>query len=130
MEFSTLSIANKNRLPQFRNRQGKLAHAQPDGHDWNIAEWTNAMAGEVGEACNVAKKLVRGDYADWKDGVAELLKELADVVIYADLCAQRVGMPLETAIVQKFNEVSERIDSNVRLTVKEESRAERAEGHL
>ena len=123
MEFSDLSTANQTRLPQFKNRQGKPAHSQPNGHDWSIAEWTNAMAGEAGEACNIAKKLIRGDYTDEKEGIVELLKELADVVIYADLCAQRVGMPLEIAIVQKFNEVSKRVGSSVQLGTEEERAA-------
>jgi hypothetical protein len=44
VKFSDLEQANRLRLPQFKNRQGKPAHSQKNGHDWSIAEWTNAMA--------------------------------------------------------------------------------------
>ena len=116
MKFQDLEAANRLRLPQFKNRKGKPAHTDPRGHDWSIAEWTNAMAGEAGEACNVAKKLIRGDYGDDTElGIGELMDEIADVVIYADLVCQRMGRRLETAVFNKFNEVSERIKCDVRL---------------
>jgi NTP pyrophosphatase (non-canonical NTP hydrolase) len=92
MKFSDLEQANRLRLPHFKNRQGKPAHSQKNGHDWSIAEWTNAMAGEAGEACNIAKKMIRGDYGDDVElGVGELMDEIADVVIYADLVCQRLN---------------------------------------
>ncbi len=115
LTFQALREANMQRLPKFKNRRGEPAHSEPDGSDWSIAEWTNAMAGEAGEACNIAKKLLRGDYLDPTTGILELLKELADVVIYADLVAQRAQCHLDTAIIAKFNEVSKRIGSEVRL---------------
>lgn len=116
MKFSDLEAANRLRLPQFKNRKGEKAHSDPRGHDWSIAEWTNAMAGEAGEACNIAKKLIRGDYdGDTELGIGELLDEIADVVIYADLVCQRVGRHMEIAVQNKFNEVSERIGVDVKL---------------
>lgn len=115
MKFSDLEQANRLRLPQFKNRQGKPAHSQPDGHDWSIAEWTNAMAGEAGEACNISKMIIRGDYEDQELGIGELMDEIADVVIYADLVCQRMGRSLGTAVFNKFNKVSERVGSDVRL---------------
>jgi NTP pyrophosphatase (non-canonical NTP hydrolase) len=116
MKFSDLEQANRLRLPHFKNRQGKPAHSQKNGHDWSIAEWTNAMAGEAGEACNIAKKMIRGDYGDDVElGVGELMDEIADVVIYADLVCQRLNRRLETAVFNKFNEVSERVGSDIRL---------------
>lgn len=78
---------------------------------WPPDKWTNALAGEVGEACNITKKMGRGDYPDqfaMADAVRELAKELADVVIYADLCAARLGIDLGEAVRDKFNEVSRR----------------------
>ena len=116
MTFNELETANRLRLPQFKNRQGKPAHSQANGHDWSIAEWTNALAGEAGEACNIAKKLLRGDYGDDQElGIGELMDEIADVVIYADLVCQRVGRKLEIAVLNKFNEKSEQVGSEVRL---------------
>ena len=72
-------------------------------HDWTLAQWACAMAGEAGEACNVVKKIFRGDTDITKEMLA---KELADVIIYADLLAQKAGINLGEAVIDKFNEVS------------------------
>lgn len=71
----------------------------------------NELAGEVGEACNVIKKLerermgIRGS----KASVAELADELADVLICADLIALHYGIDLEAAVARKFNATSEKV---------------------
>lgn len=86
--------------------------------EWSGTDWSNAMAGEVGEACNITKKIRRGDYPDdyaYMDAVRELAKEIADVVIYADLLAARFGIDLGEAVRRKFNEVSDRRHSKVKL---------------
>lgn len=91
--------------------------------DWSLAEWTNAMCGEAGEAANIAKKILRKqNYLDRftsDPGVStlrdELGKELADVVIYADLVAQRLGVDLGEVVVNKFNETSEKYNAVERL---------------
>ncbi len=98
-----LRVANLQRLPLFKNRRGEPAHSRPDGSDWSMAEWTNAVAGEVGEACNIAKKLRRGDFGPpytpgYIAGCSELAHELADVVIYADLTCFRCGHSTDTLI--------------------------------
>jgi len=72
-------------------------------HDWTLAQWACAMAGEAGEACNVVKKIFRGDTDITKEMLA---KELADVIIYADLLAHAAGINLGEAVIDKFNEVS------------------------
>jgi NTP pyrophosphatase (non-canonical NTP hydrolase) len=77
---------------------------------WTPSDWACALAGEAGEACNAVKKLNRGD-----GNVEEVGKELADTIIYADLLAARLGIDLAAAVVEKFNEVSEKRGSNVRL---------------
>ena len=81
---------------------------------WSLPEWACAMAGEAGEACNVVKKMNRGDY-DGKTllGQADLAAELADVVIYLDLLAARAGIDLGEAVREKFNIVSERRGSKI-----------------
>lgn len=93
-------------------------------HTWSVAEWTNALAGEAGEACNIAKKIIRMYPAYCFPLTTEqkstdlheaLAKELADVVLYADLIANKLGIDLGATVVAKFNEVSERIGSTVRL---------------
>ena len=82
--------------------------------DWSLAEWSNAMAGEAGEACNVTKKILRGDHP-FKHYKKDLAKEIADVVVYADLLAAAAGINLEKAVIQKFNEVSDRRKCKIKL---------------
>jgi NTP pyrophosphatase (non-canonical NTP hydrolase) len=81
---------------------------------WSLAEWSNAMAGECGETCNLTKKILRGDRSLAKDK-EELAKEIADVVCYADLLAAAAGIDLAEAVIQKFNEVSDRRNTKIKL---------------
>ena len=70
----------------------------------------NELAGEVGEACNIVKKLarerlgVRGSRAT----LEQLADELADVIICADLVAMQAGIDLGRAVARKFNSTSEK----------------------
>jgi NTP pyrophosphatase (non-canonical NTP hydrolase) len=86
--------------------------------DWNPLEWSAAVAGEVGELCNVIKKLHRGTQVD-RDGSPlgsrQIAEEAADVVIYLDILMQRCGLDLATAIEQKFNSKSEEIGSTIKI---------------
>lgn len=78
--------------------------------EWVITEWTNALAGEAGEAANEAKKIRRGDYDEKpEEGKAKLAAELADVLAYAFITAHKYGIDLPRAYIQKYNDVSERI---------------------
>jgi NTP pyrophosphatase (non-canonical NTP hydrolase) len=113
---------------------------------WKPWEWSNALAGEIGEtcaegfalltalaavggkACNVTKKMNRiwpanqfkenwnkpedQRMADLEDRLAD---EIADVVIYADLLAARIGRSLDDCVRQKFNSKSDEIGSAVKL---------------
>lgn len=91
--------------------------------DWSPTDWATALAGECGEACNLIKKYRRLDGADRKldtvDNRAKLIdgigKELADMIIYADLLAFRLGLSLSREVRDKFNEVSVRRHANERL---------------
>jgi len=75
------------------------------------------LAGEVGEACNVIKKLTREqlDMAGTRDTVDHLAEELADVVICASLVANKAGIDLSAAVAAKFNATSDKLNFNVRL---------------
>ncbi len=70
----------------------------------------NELAGEVGEACNIVKKIeqarlgLRPTYAT----VDDLAEELADVIICVDLLAMEFDIDLEKAVVNKFNNYSKR----------------------
>lgn len=114
LTFDDLREANKRRLPQFKNRKGEPAHSKPDGSDWKLSAWCNAVCGELGETANLVKKIERGDLS-LDEARAELAKEIADVQTYLDILAFRAGIDLGAATVEKFNEVSERVGSDVRL---------------
>lgn len=85
---------------------------------WTLADWGNAMAGETGEACNVIKKIRRGDHP-LESMRGKLASELADVVLYCDLLASEAGIDLGEACARKFNEVSQRVGSKLSLNVLE-----------
>lgn len=115
--FNTLRAANIARLPQFKNRKGQPAHSEPDGSDWSPAQWLQAVVGELGEYANLRKNHERGDI-DADTFYREAADELADVATYLDILAFRLGIDLEAAIASKFNRVSERVGSDVRLAAK------------
>lgn len=106
VEFSTLTEANAARQKEW-----------DAGNQLTLAYRGNEMAGEVGEACNVIKKLererlgIRGS----RDTVEHLMEELADVVICAHLCAMAVDGDLEQAVRDKFNATSEKMGLKTRL---------------
>ena len=91
--------------------------------DWSPTDWGCAIGGEVGEALNMIKKLRRlqdGNVKEFSNQeeqhyVEEIMKELADTVIYADLLATRLDRKLSDYIVQKFDEVSDRVGSEIKL---------------
>jgi NTP pyrophosphatase (non-canonical NTP hydrolase) len=77
----------------------------------------NELAGEVGEACNIIKKLerkrlgIRGTNATWE----QLAEELADVVICVDLIAMQAGIDLDAAVRAKFNATSDKYGLKTRV---------------
>lgn len=112
LSFRTLREANKKRLPQFKNSKGGKAHKKKDGSDWSPAQWLQAAVGELGEYANIRKKFERGDI-DKKEFFGLAAKELADVVTYVDILAFQLNIDLGDAVKEKFNEVSERVGSNI-----------------
>jgi NTP pyrophosphatase (non-canonical NTP hydrolase) len=79
--------------------------------DWSEMEWGCAAAGEMGELCNLLKKRRRGETIPLK----AVMDEIADVIIYLDLLAARLGVHLSGPIRDKFNEVSDRRGSTIKL---------------
>jgi NTP pyrophosphatase (non-canonical NTP hydrolase) len=65
----------------------------------------NELAGEVGEACNIIKKMERKrlGLAGTHATAQQLAEELADVIISADLIAMTAGIDLAAAVRDKFN---------------------------
>lgn len=81
---------------------------------WSPADWMLACTGELGEAANLIKKVKRGDF-ELDEKRSEIGEELADVVIYLDLLAANLGIDLGEATRRKFNIVSERRGSDIKL---------------
>lgn len=120
-EYSTLHEANVARQREW----------DPDDRI-TLAYRGNELAGEIGEACNVIKKLERERLGinGSRDTVDHLMEELADGVICASLCAMQVGGNLDAAVEAKFNATSEKMGLKTRLRLKavaETCRTESAE---
>jgi NTP pyrophosphatase (non-canonical NTP hydrolase) len=106
LTFEELGLANFRRAKQW-NKEGRNV---PLG--FALLE----LAGEVGEACNIGKKLARtelGLVGGTKD-FGPLINELADVIICTDLVARKIGQEignplgihLGEAVARKFNATS------------------------
>jgi NTP pyrophosphatase (non-canonical NTP hydrolase) len=80
-------------------------------HHWTAPEWACAIAGEVGEMCNLIKKQNRGDAID----LADIGREMADALDYIALLASYYGLDLEDITRAKFNEVSDRRNCSIKL---------------
>ncbi len=106
-EFCTLAAANFARDAEWNTGSEKMS----------LAFRGNELAGEVGEACNVIKKLererlgLRGSRAT----VGDLAEELADAIICAYLIAMDAGIDLDRAVSAKFNATSEKYGLDTRL---------------
>lgn len=76
----------------------------------------NELAGEVGEACNIIKKLERErmGIVGSRASVEQLAEELADIVICTDLIAMDAGIDLDAAVAKKFNATSEKVGMQTR----------------
>ena len=79
-----------------------------------ITYWTTALAGEVGELCNMIKKIQRVEKGGVDGGSSysapEMLKEeIGGIAIYLDLLASLLDISLEDAIVETFNNKSEKM---------------------
>lgn len=92
-------------------------------NEWSIAEWTNAAAGEMGEACNIAKKMIRlrddikgnDPKLTRNDLKKKLAQELSDTIIYIVLTAASEDIDLEKSIIDTFNNKSDEIGSDIKL---------------
>ena len=81
---------------------------------WPVPMWCLAIAGEAGELCNLVKKVERGDFT-LESVRQQVLEEVADVITYCDLLMTQLGADTAEEVARKFNIVSERIGSAVRL---------------
>lgn len=84
-------------------------------NEWSVGDWGNALSGEVGELCNLLKKIRRieceiqqAEATDIHELTERAGLEIADVYFYLDLVAQRIGVNLYDVLVKKFNAISVR----------------------
>ncbi|MGC4030235.1 MAG: MazG-like family protein [Tepidisphaeraceae bacterium] len=111
-----------------RFRRANVARCERAFHPvkfWTPERWALAMAGEVGEACNIIKKMIRenatlddpyfadGEQVTYRVAIA---KELADNVTYTDLLAAAIDIDLGQAVIDKFNVISGRKGVPIYLT--------------
>lgn len=105
LSFSEFSATNR-----FRNQT-----CFAGDREWLEVDWGNAIAGEAGELCNMIKKRKR----NWKESDRipdeDLGKEIADVICYLDLLADKLDLSLEDVVRDKFNEVSDKYGCELKL---------------
>lgn len=97
-----------------RINRARCVRWHSEGEPWGAADWSNALAGEVGELCNVIKKIRRHETGVPQSyntpPMAELIPmlsdEIADVFLYLDLVADHFGLSLYECIKPKFDRVS------------------------
>lgn len=85
-----------------------------------VTYWTTALAGEVGELCNMIKKLERvrlggidaGSTYTAADITPEMIREeIGGIFIYLDLLAALFDVDLGEAAVKTFNDKSAQFDA-------------------
>jgi hypothetical protein len=106
----------------------RCRRAFPMCADWTMNDWAVALAGEVGELCNLLKKDRRGLATDERydlDGPYQelargnVLSELADIITYADLMISKLSESTAEQVMTKFNEVSGRVGYSAAIPVAE-----------
>lgn len=113
---------NNLRVIRATNLQRSL-HWHPNGpQSWRLSQWSNAAAGEMGELCNVIKKMERVmEGLNWSNSIpieqlTHMAKlEIGDVILYLDLLAASLTLNLSDCIRDTFNRVSVRENKPERL---------------
>lgn len=114
LTFEKFSQANKDRCESPEGFNHKV-----DG--WSEAEWLAAATGELGEVAHAVKAILRkrdnliANPKSDDELKSMLAEEIADTIIYLDLLAQRSGVFIGDAIREKFNTMSDKIGSSVKL---------------
>lgn len=107
-----MTIADMDFLSQLRRvskvRVSRFGHGELSG--WSPLQWGYAVAGEVGELCNLLKKYERQMPTDpSRDALTgEIGREIADVLIYLDLLAALFEFDLARVTALKFNSTSKK----------------------
>lgn len=117
----TIDLAAFRSVNVARAREGfKCYDNQP------LTYWTTALAGEVGELCNMIKKMQRvqqggadgGSSYKAKDITHAMLREeIGGIAIYLDLLASLLDIELGEAMVRTFNDKSLQMNFTHRVNV-------------
>lgn len=110
--MSSMRPTDDNSLSFDELRVTNVARCEGSYHpvgDWSLTDWMTCVIGEVGELAHEIKQIRRGNEV-MKESLA---CELADVVIYVDLLAARLGIDLGKAVSAKFNDTSIKVRSQV-----------------
>ncbi len=109
-DLKALRTANRTRQIEWDNNQ-----------QIDLSYRGNELAGEVGEACNIIKKLERERLGikGSRSSYDHLAEELADVIICVDLVALALNIDLRQALVNKFNHTSRVNNLETRLELNE-----------
>ena len=99
-----------------KQNRARSKESFPTCENWTASDWIVALVGEVGEAANFHKKFLRGDSESAAVHVRQFADELADAFAYLDLVAASYDLDLEDIVIHKWNEVSERVKSDRRLS--------------
>ena len=98
MDKTQAQRKRKSRSLTFRHlREQNVQRCNETWHpvnDWTPEEWMNCLVGEIGELAGLIKHTRRGETVP-KGSIAN---ELADIQIYLDLLAFRLGVELELAV--------------------------------
>jgi len=109
---------------EFSEAQKKRAAEFFDKDNNSIPHWTTATAGEGFEAIEAMAKLFaklcdttkRSNNSEITEELRkQMAKEDADILTYLFVRAERFGYDLEAVAIAKFNEVSDRIKSKIKL---------------
>ncbi len=117
---SQSASSNNNMFDTLREANIIRQQEWDSGNQISLSYRGNELAGEVGEACNIIKKIdrerigIRGSRATKQ----QLAKELADIVICVDLIAMHEEIDLDEAIRKKFNTTSEKYGLQTRIREK------------
>jgi|GEM_PF-6124483 len=98
----------------------------PKGVKFGIEFALLELFGEVGELANQIKKQIRSEHglAGGSIDRDNMRRELADVVITADLLARKLNIDLGSAVVEKFNLTSDKHGFKTRLGPREHQHPE------
>ena len=121
-------MKESNKKLTFNKLQKKCLERSTVIKDWGLSEWMIGVAEEAGEIAGAIKRLnrLRSGYYDNLMSSEEkerfkqkqennLGEEIADTICYLMLLANEANVDLDKAIIDKFNEVSDRMKSDVRL---------------